>query len=141
MIYFIQSGLSGPIKIGYTSICAEHRLKALQTGSWEELKLLGTIDGNADNEHELHQRFMDYFIRGEWYWPAQSLIIYINNLLNIPSMPKIAVTLSTAKLPEYEIHKKNYILQILSKTRNNKMAAAKILKISRSTLYAKLERY
>ena len=141
MIYFIQSGVSGPIKIGYTTVNITHRITALQTGSWEELKLLGTAIGGIDFEYELHQKFDAYRIRGEWFWPVMQLTTYINNLLHLP--PAITKTHSypDTPLPKYDEHKRNYILQLLEKTKNNKLATAKLLNISRSTLYAKLEKY
>ena len=48
MIYFIQSGDSGPIKIGYTASddSMGYRAKMLQTGSWEKLTILATTLGS-----------------------------------------------------------------------------------------------
>lgn len=42
-IYFIQSGFSGPIKIGYTTTSISKRLRNLQTSNHEVLRLVGYI--------------------------------------------------------------------------------------------------
>ncbi len=73
VVYFIQSGDAGPIKIGL-AWDAHKRLAALQTGHPEELRLLGTIPGNAEVERRLHDRFSHCRIRGEWFAPDPELI-------------------------------------------------------------------
>ena len=122
MIYFIQSGYFGPIKIGFTAVNAERRLNALQTATWEKLELLGIIPGKRDFEHQLHQHFKNYVIRGEWFWPVSPLIAYINRSCYRPQIePTEPKTIDTTKLMDAE----------------NKFRAAQALKISRSILYKK----
>jgi len=62
MIYFIQIGTSGPIKIG-RSDNVYRRLKGLQGANPQELRLLGVIP----EELELHCEFADIRMRGEWF--------------------------------------------------------------------------
>jgi hypothetical protein len=72
MIYFIQAGprrAGGPIKIGFASSigdCERRRLH-LQVGNARELFLLAVMGGGYDREAELHRRFREGHIRGEWF--------------------------------------------------------------------------
>lgn len=77
-IYFIAT--KDKIKIGYTKNSIEKRLKQLQTGNDEDLVLLGFLRGGLDEEKLLHKQFQQYRIRqnGEWFFPADELIEYIN---------------------------------------------------------------
>lgn len=68
MIYFIQQGTDGPIKIGFAADC-ERRLDALQTGNPHDLHLLAVMGGDINREKELHQRFAEGNLRGEWFQP------------------------------------------------------------------------
>lgn len=62
--YFVLNKDAGAVKIG-TSDFPQERLAQLQTGSPSELELILTID--SDVEEELHRRFSDHRIRGEWF--------------------------------------------------------------------------
>jgi DNA-binding NarL/FixJ family response regulator len=78
MIYFIQSQESfedGPIKIGYTDDPdLRSRLRDLQVGNPYELKVLGVIaEGDYTLEKELHDRFSDTRLQGEWFKCSISL--------------------------------------------------------------------
>jgi hypothetical protein len=76
MIYFVQAGDNGPIKIGL-AISPETRKKNLQTAHYEELRIIGILDGNSHVEKQLHRQFRDYRIRGEWFHPSQEIIKFI----------------------------------------------------------------
>jgi predicted transcriptional regulator len=73
LIYFIQQGEDGPIKIG-KSQDPEERLKALQSRTKTPLILLAVCEGC---ERCLHHRFADLRIRGEWFQPVHRLLNYI----------------------------------------------------------------
>lgn len=77
MIYFIQAGKNGPIKIGHTESDIASRMAQLQTGCPYELKLLWTIHGNQEKEAEIHSDFEEERIRGEWFHPSEMLLEYI----------------------------------------------------------------
>lgn len=77
-IYFIQSELGGPIKIGCTNNL-EKRLCDLQAGSPLKLILLGTIYGGYEKEENLHKRFGKHRIHGEWFNLSDDLYIYLKN--------------------------------------------------------------
>lgn len=76
MIYFIQAGESGPIKIGYTlgTDNFKHRFRMLQTGNHEELKLLKLIAGERDLERSLHASFIRYREGSEWFRATRYLL-------------------------------------------------------------------
>jgi len=67
-LYFIQSANTGMIKIG-RSKNPEKRLKQLQTGSPNKLKLIAVFEDMGDEEYGLHQRLREYKVRsnGEWF--------------------------------------------------------------------------
>ena len=65
-VYFIQSGSSGPVKIGL-SADPERRTRQLQTGNPHTLELRHVIPGNVGIERQLHVRFAPARIRGEWF--------------------------------------------------------------------------
>ena len=70
-VYFIQQGRSGPIKIG-RSVDVLARLRALQTGCHEELRILGvSLLGGAPLERRLHRMFAADRLSGEWFRPSQ----------------------------------------------------------------------
>lgn len=77
IVYFIQTGQYGNIKIGYTKYLAQ-RIKTLQTGCAENLQLLGFINGDKGKERALHKQFREYHIKGEWFKLNSELIEYIN---------------------------------------------------------------
>lgn len=65
-VYFITARDIGRVKIG----CAKNvraRLATLQTASSLELKLEATLSGYTEVERELHARFAQHKIRGEWF--------------------------------------------------------------------------
>jgi hypothetical protein len=81
MIYFIQQGQFGPIKIGY-STNPEQRFAAIKTSHHAHLRLLGEIEGSEKDERRLHEKFAPHRIRREWFAPSQDLIDYIRKALN-----------------------------------------------------------
>ena len=81
MIYFIQAGTDGPIKIGQTENDVYSRMKQLQTGCPEELHLLWTYHGSGFTEQELHTGFCEYNIRGEWFRPDEYIFNFIRENL------------------------------------------------------------
>lgn len=78
VVYFIRAGLCGPIKIGRASKI-QQRLCSLQTGSTEELKVIGLMITNraAELEAELLDCWSMLRIRGEWFRPHPDLVRFI----------------------------------------------------------------
>jgi hypothetical protein len=76
VIYFIQAGATGPIKIGY-SCRPPARRSNLQTAHYEELRVLATLPGDKDDEQTIRRKFKKHRIRGEWFYPAMQILVYI----------------------------------------------------------------
>lgn len=76
-VYFIQAGERGPIKIGWAEVVST-RMAQLQCGSPMKLTLLVAIPGGAARERDLHRRFADIRVRGEWFdGTNETLLAYI----------------------------------------------------------------
>jgi hypothetical protein len=77
-IYFVTEGKY--IKIGYTTQDIEKRIKQLNTGSVQNISLLGWMYGNKAKEKELHIKFAQSRVRynGEWFEPTEKLLDFIN---------------------------------------------------------------
>jgi len=80
MIYFIQAGENGPIKIG-ESDHPEERLRQLQIANPYELKLLWVYDDDESewNEAKIQALFDHELIRGEWFRPSRNLFRFIKD--------------------------------------------------------------
>lgn len=76
-IYFLQNPADRTIKIGYSK-SPDVRIQALQTGSSQELQLLGLMNGDKTKERSIHRRFAAHNIGGEWFKPAEELVDFIN---------------------------------------------------------------
>jgi hypothetical protein len=70
-VYFIQSG--DHIKIGKSNNPWK-RFDSLQTGSPAPLKMLAIMPGDIETEEELHERFSELSVRGEWFRATSELI-------------------------------------------------------------------
>ena len=65
-LYIIQSDKSGMIKIGRSRNPAK-RLKQLQTGNPNRLKLIASFKGMGWREKLLHERLESWSEQGEWF--------------------------------------------------------------------------
>lgn len=65
-LYFIQSKETGHIKIG-RSVNPEKRIKALQTGSHRQLRLIASFQDMGWREPELHEYLKKWRVSGEWF--------------------------------------------------------------------------
>lgn len=91
-VYFIQSGDSGPVKIGFSSN-PYFRLKQLQTGNHETLYLRKIIKGfGFFEENQLHKMLEEYNIYNEWYRPEVLKIIPFFENIFIETSNKIKDT-------------------------------------------------
>jgi hypothetical protein len=69
-VYFVENTETGRIKVGFTTGLVVRRLRALQTGSDSELRLLGVVPADPDTgtaEAQLHRKFSRWRYRGEWF--------------------------------------------------------------------------
>lgn len=85
MVYFIQAGEGGLIKIGMTYDVAD-RMKTLQVGCPARLILLGVIqrEDAAEQERSAHIYFKHLRVRGEWFTPAPELLEVIDKHAHAP---------------------------------------------------------
>lgn len=65
-IYFIQGKDGGPVKIGVAND-PKKRLADLQRTSPVDLVIIGARPGDTFVERELHERFADFRLHGEWF--------------------------------------------------------------------------
>jgi len=65
-LYFIQSHKTGHIKIGRAKD-PHKRIRELQTGNGEELRLIAFFQGWAWRERYLHEHLKDFRLSGEWF--------------------------------------------------------------------------
>lgn len=72
MIYAIQCGREGPIKIGVARD-PQKRLADLQVGCPYELFLVAAGDLPDSAEREFHRQLWDYSVRGEWFQPHENV--------------------------------------------------------------------
>jgi len=82
VVYFLQEGDVGPIKIGFTTDLTG-RIKTLQTSNSKQLNLILDIPGNKDIESFLHKKFIRDKVKegggDEWYHPSFELTNFIKN--------------------------------------------------------------
>jgi len=103
VIYFIQAGAEGPIKIGITRSLHE-RFHSLRCANYEKLNIIGVLyDSNFNKERELHKRFSFANIQGEWFTPHSELIEYIRN--NTNEWPEKPITKNTVKPKRIKVPK------------------------------------
>jgi len=91
MIYFAKAEHDTLIKIG-TSGCVASRLMALSYEVKSPMILLAAMDGGREVEKEMHNRFADHRVRGEWFTPCQELMDFVLKLPQLdiggPKPPK-----------------------------------------------------
>lgn len=80
MIYFIQRGTDGPIKIGFTaSDETKMRLTYMQVGCPWPLTERALIDGDEIAEKAMHRKFDYARVRGEWFYPVVEILQFIES--------------------------------------------------------------
>lgn len=90
-IYFVRAGEDGPVKIGFTHGAPSDRIAALQTGCPYPIVYLGAIWGTQVEERQLHRRFINHWISGEWFAPHAEVLLHIYDVvLNPMSMNTVA---------------------------------------------------
>ena len=142
MIYFIQNGKQGPIKIGYTKGDVEVRLSNLQSASPCKLYLLGTMVGDKAVESRLHKKFDVFNTAGEWFKPDRILIDYIRDISGDLDQADFDVSKLYGSLDdELQGIEVGYIRSALIKTGNNITRAAIVLGISFRSLRHRISKY
>lgn len=79
VVYFIQSGEDGPIKIGWSEDVIR-RLAELQTANAHPLRVLGTVPGTLQDEATMHQRFAHLRMEAEWFQNDPEIVDFVSGL-------------------------------------------------------------
>jgi hypothetical protein len=77
VIYFMQGGKRGLIKIGFTAGPVSARRRSLQCASPVRLNVLLTLPGDEPEEKALHARFAHLRRHGEWFRPGPDLLAFV----------------------------------------------------------------
>lgn len=83
LVYFIQVGEGGPIKIGIAQN-PQARLSSLQTGHHDTLFIRAIGHGGAEQERAYHATFAQHRLRGEWFEPHADILAEIERLSPSP---------------------------------------------------------
>lgn len=78
-LYVIQSGDFGPVKIGRSKNVAA-RLRSLQTGQHERIRLLGVGVGLGHLEGDAHYAFRPIRVQNEWFQWAEPVREFVKML-------------------------------------------------------------
>ena len=77
VVYFVGAQGAGPVKVGFTSDrTVLSRLSQLQTGTHEELVVLGRIEASPAVERAIHSLLASHSVRGEWFDREPALAIF-----------------------------------------------------------------
>ena len=87
MIYFVQMGLNGPIKIGQTKEI-NRRIQHLQNGNPYKLFLLATLPGGKEEERIWLTKCRKFKIKGEWIKPSFHVL---DEILKLPSRKVVKI--------------------------------------------------
>lgn len=107
MIYFIQAGNGGPIKIGYTYSALGQRISAIQTSCPFKIKLIGICTGDKFKENYLHRIFGHHNIRGEWFRPTREILDFIKTNSKNPKLINTSESKSIQNKSDYKKLPKN----------------------------------
>jgi len=101
MVYFVQSGNAGPIKIGYASTMAllTSRLLGLQSSNPEPIQCLGFMEGARQDEYRTQASFSQYHIHGEWFRANDTLLSYITEHSTPYTAPRMQWEVKDRKRP------------------------------------------
>jgi hypothetical protein len=87
MIYFIQYGKDGPVKIGMVGgkniFSVSSRLATLQGNTPTKLRLIGFCQGERKEEILLHKAMRKFRVSGEWFELRRELIDTISELSDL----------------------------------------------------------
>lgn len=87
-VYLMQQGVDGPYKIGFTQNNPVRRIKQLQTGNPEKIRLVSQFAASVAVEAYLHGKFSDLRLQGEWFKPDSAILGIFDFATQIPSSPE-----------------------------------------------------
>lgn len=80
LLYFVQTGESGPIKIGISTLAnMKSRVTSLQTSNAEKINVLAVlIVANPQYlEENLHNHLSEHRMNGEWFRPDDRILSFV----------------------------------------------------------------
>lgn len=80
IVYFVQCQTTKMVKIGFASDPSS-RLSNLQTGSPTRLRYVFYSRRPRTQERELHEMFKEDRSHGEWFFPSERLLAFIEGLI------------------------------------------------------------
>jgi hypothetical protein len=80
MIYVLHDGARNAYKIGFTARSVRSRVRQMQTGRPDTLRILWSGDGSMDDERALHALLSPSRLRGEWFADTDVVRIAIDLL-------------------------------------------------------------
>ena len=102
LVYAIQSVNLKTVKIGY-STDVNQRLSNLQSGSPDELKIIGCWLGTESDEKQMHGRFDYCRMHREWFYPSKELLEAVaerNQAVKTDTPGKLQLQISKTKSVE-----------------------------------------
>lgn len=102
VVYFVQHGCCGPIKIGKTRDI-EKRMSTMEADAPEPLKLVLMLSDAT--EAQMHKRFAGLRGRGEWFKPAPQLVEFVNSFADRSDPMVVAVRLNYDAHTPYDGHR------------------------------------
>lgn len=88
-VYLIRAGNTGFVKIGYARDVRQ-RIAGMQVDNHEPLQLLRTWTGGKDEERDIHGRFANYRVRGEWFVFVPEMMDGAPAIVREPRAPRVA---------------------------------------------------
>lgn len=94
IVYVLQAGEGGPLKIGWTADLKRlrRRLRAIQTGAHADIVIRRLFQGEPGLERALHKRHRPARIRGEWFRPTAAMLALVTKpgLEHLPTFDQSA---------------------------------------------------
>lgn len=75
LVYLIQRGPDGPVKIGWSQNIPG-RKSNMQVANAEKLHVIGAIPGRRKDEQEAHRRFSHLRMEGEWFRNSEEILSF-----------------------------------------------------------------
>lgn len=76
-LYILATAATWPVKIGFTTKSVSARIKALQTGCPDELRLICSAPATRLEEQTVHNTFAACRVKGEWFRASPQLTRFI----------------------------------------------------------------
>ena len=88
-VYFAQAEKTGEVKIGF-STQVYNRIYLLSHHRFQTVNLLGWVLGGPKVEREMHERFAEFALGGEWFVPGATLLEFIDTSTRHDEAPHVA---------------------------------------------------